>query len=40
VINPDIEEMSAQRSLRVGDIDSALDAVRRFLIGFTEGGTP
>jgi hypothetical protein len=36
VINPDIEEISAQRSLRVADIDAALDAVRQFLVGFAQ----
>jgi hypothetical protein len=40
VVNSNLEQISAQRSLRVGDIDTAVDAVHRFLVEFTQQATP
>ena len=40
VINADIEEISAERSLRLTDINAAVDAVRDLLAEFSRDGAP
>ena len=34
LVNPDVEAVSGERSVRVADIDAALDTVRQFLVRF------
>lgn len=34
LVNPDVEAVSGERSIRVGDIDGAVDTVRQFLVKF------
>jgi hypothetical protein len=34
LVNPDVEAVSGERAIRVGDIDGAVDTVRQFLVKF------
>jgi hypothetical protein len=36
VLNPNVDDVSAERSTQVGDVDAALDVVRSFLVGFAQ----